>query len=134
MSTFEQTETPVNRRFLNVKLGDITTDIDLKDIISLGQTQDAIKAKFSHTLATTDTARIYLELDDGEALKDLEDIPSEYFLKRKDPKSKTLEIKVRSPPPAHGVIPEKSNFFLNALFFQKRLANWQFTHSLLRIE
>ena len=80
MSTFEQTETPVNRRFLNVKLGDKATEIDLKDIEDLSEVQDAIKAKFSDTLTTTDTARIYLELDNSEEIEDLDDIPSEYFL------------------------------------------------------
>jgi hypothetical protein len=81
--------TPDNRRFL--KLGDITTEIDFKDIEHLSEVQDAIKAKFGHHISAP-PVDINLELDDGEALEDLDDIPSEYFLKRKDPKSKALEF------------------------------------------
>ena len=141
MSTFEQTATPANRRFLNVKLGDISTDINLRENEHLSEVQDAIKAKYGYHISAP-PIDIYLELDDGAEIEDLDDIPIEYFLKRKDPKSKTCEIKVRPPPilppvPLTEVIPAESKCFLNAIFsFQKRDLSkfWQFTHPLLRVE
>jgi hypothetical protein len=97
---------PDSRRYLNVQLDGTKTEINLKNCQRMSDVQDFIKAEFGLYLPAP-ASRIYLELPNGERIEDLDDIPDEYFLKPRDPKSRRFEVKWdpnrRSALVAHGV-------------------------------
>ncbi|KAJ3236069.1 hypothetical protein HDU81_011186 [Chytriomyces hyalinus] len=71
-------------RYLNVKYNSSSNaEVNVSGITRLGGVQDAIKAKFSHTLPMT-AAQIQLHDADDNLITDLDDIPSKYYEKIKN--------------------------------------------------
>ena len=79
-------------RYLNLQFKAAKTQINLKDVKGMSDLRRAIKTEFGEDIPTP-AFRIYLELPDGEYVKDLDGIPDEYFLKPEDSKSKNLTVK-----------------------------------------
>ena len=90
--------------FLNVVYGGTPAEIKTDGIERIGQLQDTIKDKYGDFIAAPPVAiQLYKSYSDEEEkgdaiITDLEEIPEEYFKKRKDG-GLALEIRT-SPPPS----------------------------------
>jgi hypothetical protein len=102
--------------FLNVVNGRTYSRIDTAGMEDISQLQDAIKAKYGEFIAASSVAiQLYKSYSDvgrqkGDALiTELEEIPEEYFKKRKDG---GLALEIRTSPP-----PSKQSALLNIVPF-----------------
>ena len=86
-----------DRTYLNVKYGNITTEIKMEGVNRLGDLQDKIKAKYGDDIKAS-AARIQLFEKDDIEITGLDDIPGEYYIKSKDGGS-YMEVRT-SPPPS----------------------------------
>jgi hypothetical protein len=85
------------KRLLNVQYLDLKTSINVIDMEDLSEVQDAVKAKFTRSLAHVDAPLIQLALDDGTPAKTFAAIPGEYFLNPElDDHAKYLKIVIET--------------------------------------
>ena len=74
----------MTKRFLNVEYSVYKTRINVTDMEDLSEVRRAIKDEYGPVLADVGAAQLQLYDQQGQHIKDLDDIPEEYYKKAKD--------------------------------------------------